>query len=469
MSMVRWAVAGALVGAHFGAAHVRAEDRDAVIDRLYKKIEELDQKVKVLERHRELDVEAAEATRREAPRISAGSTGFTISSADTNFVLRLRGYIQADSRWSVDNRNQGADTFLLRRVRPVLEGTVYDKFDYKLMLDFGANNSSPSNNTSNNGLLQDAYLNARLWPEFQIQAGKFKEPVGLERLQSAKNLLFIERSYPTQLVPNRDVGVQIQGDLFDGKLNYALGAFNGVTDGGSDDIEGADDDKDFAGRVFATPFLQGRLEALRGLGFGIAGTFGRQEGALRSFVSPGQQRFFSYRTGVGTNAATANVTASGVHWRIAPQAYYYWGPFGILGEYVISDQEVARDAGVRTRQGVANTAWQVSASYFLTGEENSFQQVTPRRPYNLHGDGWGAWELAAQVGQLHIDDSAFPLLANPATSAREAMSWGVGLNWHLNRNVKLSLNYEHTDFDGGTTSFLKKGEQTILTRAQIAF
>jgi phosphate-selective porin OprO/OprP len=74
------------------------------------------------------------------------------------------------------------------------------------------------------------------------------------------------------------------------------------------------------------------------------------------------------------------------------------------------------------------------------------------------------------VGQLTVDDDAFPLYANPATSAREATSWGVGLNWHLNRNFKINLNYEQTDFKGGDNSPLNaNGEKVILTRAQIAF
>src|SRR5690606_10458897 len=121
-----------------------------------------------------------------------------------------------------------------------------------------------------NSFLQDAYVNARFWPEFQIQAGKFKEPVSLERLQSGANLLFIERSYPSQIAPNRDVGVQLHGELLGGSLNYQVGVFNGVADGGSGDVDTADDDKDIAARIFAHPFKNTDIEALQGLGIGVA-------------------------------------------------------------------------------------------------------------------------------------------------------------------------------------------------------
>src|SRR6185503_15793028 len=143
----------------------------------------------------------------------AGAGGSSLRSADTNFVLKLRGYVQADSRWFLNDKIDANDTFLLRRVRPIFEGTVFDKYDFRVMLDFG---SGANSSAANNGFVQDAYLNARFLPGFQLQFGKFKEPVGLERLQSGANLLFVERAYPTQLLPNRDAGVQVHGELFAG-------------------------------------------------------------------------------------------------------------------------------------------------------------------------------------------------------------------------------------------------------------
>ena len=145
------------------------------------------------------------------------------------------------------------------------------------------------------------------------------------------------------------------------------------------------------------------------------------------------------------------------------------GSFGIFGEYALSHQEVRREAGGRSSEQVVHTAWQVAASYFVTGEDNAFGPVTPLRPFNFHGEGWGALELAARVGQLDVDDDAFPLLANPASSATEATSWGAGLNWHLNKNLKLTLDYEQTDFKGGSSPLLKRGEKVVFTRAQLTF
>jgi len=438
------------------------------IRELKSQVQELDQKLRVVERRLELEREATSEKSKSTPVVSAGAGGFSLRSADTNFVLKIRGYVQADSRWFINDGIDANDTFLLRRVRPIFEGTVFDKYDFRVMLDFG---SGAGSSAANNGFVQDAYLNARFLPEFQLQFGKFKEPVGLERLQSGANLLFVERAYPTQLLPNRDVGVQLHGELFSGALTYAVGIFNGVADGGSGDFETADDEKDGAARLFALPFRNSDNANLKGLGIGLAGTYGNQEGALRSFVSPGQQRFFAYRT--STAATAPNVEADGDRWRLTPQGYYYRGPLGLYGEYAISSQDVRQAGGGAGAGSVAdlrNTAWQVAASYVLTGEENSWRGITPKRPFNLGTGGWGAWEIAAGYSELDIDNATFPIFSNPDTSATDARSWTIGVNWHLNRNVKFNLNYAETDYEGGAENpITAQKERVILTRAQVSF
>lgn len=467
MKVKLWLVVSLVMAAQ-PVERIVAQPAEVDVQSLLRRIEELEQAVKIQDRKRELSEEAAVEKAKATPTASIGAGGFQIRTADTNFVLKLRGYVHADARFYPDDVSTGTrnDTFLMRRVRPIIEGTVGQRFDYRIMLDFPS--GSPTS-AGNNGLLQDAYLNARLYPWLQIQAGKFKEPVGLERIQSGANLLFVERGYPTQLVPNRDVGLQIHGDVFGGGLRYEVGVFNGVANGGSGDNEQGDDDKDVAARLFATPFKKSDNDWLRGLGFGVAGTYGEQSGTLRSLASPGQQTIFAYTTGTGA-VGSPNTTADGTIWRVSPQAYYYVGPFGIFGEYVFSSQDARQVEGPTIiRDTLRNRAWQVAASWFLTGEDNSFKAVTPKQPFVLGGEGWGAFELTARYGQLDVDDDTFPNFANPGTAATKASSWGVGLNWHLNRNVKLSLNYEQSNFEGGNSPLLNNGEKAILTRAQISF
>jgi phosphate-selective porin OprO/OprP len=455
--------AGLLITSPFLAAGVFGQS--PTTDQLLERIKDLEQQVKILSRNHELEQEATAEKLKTSPTVSLGSNGLEVRSGDTNFTMRIHAHIQADGRFFPNNTSATDDTFLMRRVRPMIDGTVFEKIDYHLMLDFG---SGLTASASNIGFVQDAYFTARLLPEFQVQAGKFKEPVGLERLQSDVDYLFTERSYPSQIVPNRDVGVQVQGNINEGLLSYAVGVFNGVTDGGSGDIDAGDDDKDIAARVFAQPFLKTKIEPLQKLGIGIAGTYGHHGGLLRGYTSPGQQPIFSYFAGTGTNAVT---TGDGNISRLSPQAYYYYGPFGLLAEYAISATDATRSGGgVKTTQRLQHSAWQVAGSYFLTGEENGFKNPTPRKPVNFHGGGWGAWEMVARISGLKLDPGTFPLFADPKSNASEALSYGGGVNWHLNKNFKLTLDYEHTNFKGGTSSpLLAQDEDAIMTRAQIAF
>src|SRR5262245_65644341 len=98
-----------------------------------------------------------------------------------------------------------------------------DIVDFKLMPDFGGAGTSSTATAT----LQDAYVNFRPWTWLQLQSGKYKPPVGLERLQSATNLVFIERALPTTLVPNRDIGFMLQGEIGEGLAQYQIPAMNG--------------------------------------------------------------------------------------------------------------------------------------------------------------------------------------------------------------------------------------------------
>lgn len=440
------------------------------------RIEELEQKVRILERREEIAAEQAaekakaspaspaasvsSATQATPASVTAGPQGFSIRSADNAFQLRLRGYVQLDDRfYSDDHLKRAVDTFIVRRARPILEGTIYKIFDFRLMPDFGQGTT----------VLFDAYVNARFTPGFQVRAGKFKPPVGLERLQSATDILFVERALPTNLVPNRDLGVQLQGDLAGNRVSYALGVFNGVADAGNGDLDN-NNGKDTAGRIFFTPEGDS-VGAGKGLGFGVSASTGNQSGTpasaastgLAAYKTGGQVTFFSYRSD-GTAAGTT--LADGRRERLSPQAFWYGGPVGVLAEYVRSSQEVSR--GTASAK-LDNDAWQVAASFALFGDEPSYRGVDPKRPFDASLNHWGALEIAARYNRLDIDDKAFPIFANPASAASRAEAWAVGLNWYLTRGLRVMLDYEQTSFTGGATVGNRPDEKVYLNRFQVSF
>src|SRR6266446_354815 len=387
------------------------------------RIADLDQKVKILERSRELDLEASEAKAKEAPQITIGRDGFSLASADKNYALQLKGVLQVDSRtFFQDSGIIGNDSLLLRRARPVLQGTVARDFDFLFVPDFGGT-SGPQ--------IFDAYVNYRYNSALQLQAGKSKSPVGLEALVADVDTLFNERALATALVPGRDLGIQLHGDLFEGTVSYAAGVFNGVGDARNTSNFDFEDNKAFEGRVFFQPFKQTSIEALQGFGFGLGGSYEKMQrtnvtglptttgGTLPGYTTDGQQQFFAYNP-----ASNAVVVASGEHWRLSPQGYYYYGTFGLLAEYVISDQRVSRTATKPfTSARLDNRAWEITGSWILTGEDAAYKGgVIPRHPFNPRQGDWGALQLVGRYAKVDIDDSAFPLFSNPSTSAHSAES-----------------------------------------------
>jgi phosphate-selective porin OprO and OprP len=316
-------------------------------------------------------------------------------------------------------------------------------------------------------VLQDAYLDLRFTTRFKVRAGKFKAPFSLERLVSASELTFVERGLPTTLAPNRDVGVMAYGDLFGARLSYFAGAFDGVVDGSSTDIDDRDS-KDIVIRLFSHPFRTSKNPRVQGLGFGVAASQGTQRGttavpALAVYRTSGQQIFFRYLSD-GTAAGT--VLADGTRRRVSAQGYYYAGRLGVLAEHVHSSQDIRR--GFAVGDADAN-AWQLAASWVLTGEDASYRSVTPKTAFEPASGTWGAFEVTGRYQDLRLAGDLFPVFANRAVSAERAQVGAAGLNWYLNRNVKVVFDYEEAHFSGGSALGDRAAAREFLSRLQFSF
>ncbi|HEY7410654.1 MAG TPA: porin [Vicinamibacteria bacterium] len=389
----------------------------------------------------------APVVEKKAP-VSFGPGGVVLESETGDYRLQLRGYAQFDGRFfGGDEGRLALDTFVLRRVRPILRGAVHKHFEFNITPDFGGGAV----------VLQDAFLDVNYSPKARVRVGKFKSPVGLERLQPATALAFVERAYPSVLLPIRDVGVQLHGEL-GGVLAYAVGVFDGAPDGGSVDLD-VNDGKDFAGRLFVTPFARG-TSALRGLGFGLGGTTGVQSGPLPAYRSGGQ---------VSIVTLVAGITADGRRTRLSPQLRYERGPLGLMAEYARSEARVLREA-TGERATFSGEAWQAAATFVLTGEPAAYTGVRPGKPFDPARGQWGALELAGRVTGLELGgEGVREGLIDPTVSVREAFAWALGLNWHLNRNVKQVVNFERTTFSGGASRGDRRGENAFFFRTQFSF
>lgn len=512
------------------------------------RVQELEQRLLILERKLEIQNEEVAAKAKEAPVVTAGDKGFSLKSAKGDYELKFsalahfdfRSYLGDDgsinqsvytaptNAGTKDYTLAGAvrttpsavkynDGFVVRRIRPTIQGSIGKLISFRVTPELAGSGIGDASGNS----VVDAYVDLKFSPKASVRIGKQKGPISIERLQSGSALPFIERGLANELAPNRDLGISLFGSLVNDKLNYTVGVFNGTADG-RDVASGDDSRKEVEGRVFFEPF-KNEFSPLAGLGFGIAGSYGNKHASgsntpntantLPRYRSYGQNQFFGYETfaSPGGNGFSSTVIADGKHTRIVPQASFYKDSLGVTAEYAISDQEVRRSTSRNANGGtdttallspvkkIRNDAYTVTATYVLTGEDASYAGVKPSNPFTLGGEGWGAFEVAARIAGLSVDKDAFVgnalntlttssnatfnavtavnggdgsdlRLADPDASARQARNYGVGLNWYLNRNLKLSADYNQTQFDGGAANGQDRDtERTLFTRVQLSY
>ena len=379
---------------------------------------------------------------------------FVIQSDNGDNRVQVGALLQVDGRFTVDDpMDSGIKTFVARRIRMQLQGRIARVFDFYFNPDFA------------NGAVavRDAYFDTRFSDGFRIRAGKSKTPFGIERLQSASSLLFVERALPTTVAPDRDFGIQVQGDLASNVLSYAFAVGNGVIDGESADID-TNEGKDVSGRIVVRPLAKKRDNAFAGLGFALAGSQGDQPLTLPVFRSATRQPFFSYAGGANPAQGVGGRT------RYSPQWFLYSGPFGGFGEWVRSTGDVQRELGASlVRDEVDHTSWQVALSWVLTGEAASDRGVRPQRNFDPgRSSGWGALQVAARYNELRVSQNAVDLGFAAAGASRTAEGFAVGANWYLNPFVKWVLNFERTVFDGDPDG-PRPVENAVLFRAQLSF
>jgi phosphate-selective porin OprO and OprP len=285
-----------------------------------------------------------EGLRAQAP--PAGTTpAFVLESDNGDNRIQFGGLLQIDGRFAADGGDRpGASTFFVRRLRAVTQGRLARHVEFYVNVDFAGNATH----------VRDAYFDTRLADAIRIRVGKFKAPFSYDRLVPAAHLLFVERSFTTAIAADRDVGLQLLGDLPGGRVSYGLALTNGAPDGGTGDTD-ADSSKDVTARLVVRPVAASSSRPWSGLRVALALNSGQSTTQLPSFQTTARQPFFAYQGATGDGRRT----------RWSPQVIYVSGPLWAYGEYVHSRGGVRRDDDVAT---VDHEAWVVGGSWVLTGE-----------------------------------------------------------------------------------------------------
>ncbi len=163
------------------------------------------------------------------------------------------------------------NTFMLKRVRFLVKGTVNDHFSANLLMNFAEFSSDPSNK-----VLENAYVKYTLSSHFNVQAGQFRPFFGIEDV--VPNDIIRTLDYSNQYYAfgasgwqSFQTGVAVFGNINKGgQLRYYAGAYNGNNRNQATDN---DNTKNFYGRLEA--------DVVKGLTFGFnagAGSLGAGKG-----------------------------------------------------------------------------------------------------------------------------------------------------------------------------------------------
>ena len=403
-----------------------------------------------------LDVAQKSAAKPGEFPLTSGWNGehFFIRSPDGTFQIQPYGYVNGDYR---AYRGDGAppNTFLMRRARFGFQGNYGSHFQFALLTDAGATSGS---------IVRDVYLNVKVIPEFQVQAGQFKEPFAQETAVGATNLDFIERGLQSLLYPGassayRSPGAVIHGDISGARIQYWVGAFNGH----GYVIPATTSEPEIIGRLRFYPWRANKDSLLQGLAFGGSIAHGRTRGLSNDVTfnatMPDNTYAFFPTTGP-VSPSYPSFVVNGATERYNGEFTYLKGPFALRGEY--DTLSYARDGiGSLEFGGLAFLSapeirakgWNIAATYLLTGEkrpENGIPRV--RHPWlgpETPGGGprgWGAWEVGIRYSGVQVKEPGFACTTcftpgSIPTFNDHTDQFTFGLNWYPNYWVRYSTEF----------------------------
>ena len=392
-----------------------------------------------------VDQAPANAAPKKDTPLTAGWNGehFFIKSPDGQFSISPYGYLDTDYR-AYKGDGAPSDTFLVRRARFGFQGNYGSHFDFALLTDA---------NSTTGAIVRDAYLNVRIRPEFQIQAGQFKEPFAQETGIGATNLDFVERGlqsllYPSAVTAYRSPGITLHGDISGGVIQWWAGAFNGR--GGV--VANATNEPDFVGRLRFYPFRKGKNDWVKQLALG---------GSISHSRSSGINNDVSFSGALPDAAYTffPQLRINGPIERYEGEFTYLKGPLALRGEYVQMQQqrydigsETPGGLGFLSVPGVGAKAWNIGTTYLLTGEKRP-ENGTPRVKRPLFGPdtpggtgrGYGAWEVGLRYTGIQADAPGANFLNFYTPEFVPTYDYHTdeitfGLSWYPNYWVKYMVN-----------------------------
>jgi phosphate-selective porin OprO and OprP len=399
----------------------------------------------------------------DAPKLALNNGRPVITSADGKSSFAVRTNVQLDAalygeakegplstdfrRGSIGgtgNRETNAardfsDGIFVRRARFGFDGTFASNFNYRLLLELGSGGG-----TEGPARVNDAWIAYTGLAPFTFQLGAFSPPANMDDSTSAEDFAFLERASASEL------SRALAGA--DGRFGLAMKSGGkrwmsslAVTSRTVGDAEVFDSQFAAVGRV---GFLAATSDDYN-LHLGVSGSYVFSPPDQGSGTTPRHPLRLRDRPEVRVDSVrlidtgaidAAHASAFGAEFGAN------WKNFYVQGENFWFDVD-RRDAAL---EDPSFGGYYLQGSWVLTGENRrynastgSFQNPRPAKPFTRDG-GLGAWELAARYSEmdLNFQEGLEGTAALPGSvRGGEQSIVTLGLNWYLNPNFKLMMNY----------------------------
>jgi phosphate-selective porin OprO/OprP len=383
--------------------------------------------------------------------------GFQLQTDDEEFRLQIHVLSQVEARvWGNGGQVPPNSGFFFPRQRFFFNGRITRPIEYVFSINRGLNSLD----------LLDAFLNFHPDDRFQVRFGRYMTPLTYDQFAIRPMWLATpERSlYTTNFGLNRQIGLMAWGFLFDHRLDYAVGAFNGSRNS----FQSLSHNLDFISYLNARPFQESEsLWFFKYLNVGTSVAYGSQDqspvpASLRiGAVSPD-----ATVPGVATVPFlifNQNVIESGPRLLGSVHAAYFFRGLSLMGEWQYGYGSYATLTRP-TPVSVPISGFYVTGAYFLTGEHvDARTMVRPRRPLipTERGQvrGLGALEAVARVSELRVGENVFTAgFADPNLWSNSAVTTELGANWYWNEHFKIYMFWLHANF-GDPVAFRPGGFQ----------
>jgi phosphate-selective porin OprO/OprP len=315
-----------------------------------------------------------------------------------DFTIAPIANIQYDWNRFSNDRAQFVDNDDFRRARTGVQAKWASGVELKAEYDWEP------------GTWTDVFAKIPLGPGV-LQAGHFKQPIGLEELTSSKTVTFMERALPTNLDLARRVGVSY---TYLGTNWTLVGSVHGQ------DSTGANDGRGYVLRGTWAPTLADG--SLIHLGASLA-TEDPDSNTARFRARP-EARLTDIRlVDTGTLTGVNDID------RLGLEAAWLRGPWSVQAEYL---RATAQRSGA---SDVSGDGYYVFGSWFPSGHSRVYKNGVFDAP--KLADGEHAWELGLRYSTLDLDDGA--------VLGGEESNWTAGATLYWNKHVRFMGNYVHAD------------------------